>query len=339
MPTPEEEAAAQQAALLAAYGATPQDRERIGFPNFTYPPEDQPAAEPRSDSFMAGGPGWLSGLTGLGRPQTPAAAIPPALAVAPPQRPIPAPWRPETVEPRLAMPTQEVHTEPAPPRADPGLVLDERVNPPTPTERQGLEGDMVSRMAAGPSDPVALMGYGPGVIDWEHGIAGGDSAGVLGQYMNPRHPDNLREGIADRIFLQRGLAGLGTQPGSSFVGPRQGDIVSNPDLPEIGTHEFRHRGYNAMRRLAEAYDVPFDYYSRALRGVDPLSEDMNIYADRMAGIESSYRGRNFGRVESSHYGPADAYLRTVAQQINRRRVQDMNAGGVSWEQTNRTMRR
>ena len=59
----EEEAAAQQAAVLAAYGATPQDRERVGFPNFTYPPvaaqpevslATPPAPQPRAPSMAAG---------------------------------------------------------------------------------------------------------------------------------------------------------------------------------------------------------------------------------------------------------------------------------------------
>ena len=47
MPTPEEEAQAQQDALLAIYGATPQDRERIGFPNFGYP--GQPGYERQAE--------------------------------------------------------------------------------------------------------------------------------------------------------------------------------------------------------------------------------------------------------------------------------------------------
>ena len=70
------------------------------------------------------------------------------------------------------------------------------MNPPTATERQGLEAAIVGRIIAngeGRTDPVAMLGYGPGVIDWEHGITSDNSSlNTLGQYMNPNHPLNLR---------------------------------------------------------------------------------------------------------------------------------------------------
>jgi hypothetical protein len=283
---------------------------------------------------MAGGPGWLQGLTGAGRTQTPAAAVPPALAVAPSSAPSTPSWRPETVEPRLAMPTQETHTEPPP------LVLDERVNPPTPPEREGLEGSIAGTMW---HDPIALLGAGRDIVQWGRPPLRTNSLNVLGQYAHPRNLQNRAEGVADTIRFQPGMpAAVSTADRRSqemlgqYYGPitMQGAATGYPDFPEIGRHEFRHRGFHNMRALARAYNIPFNSEEA---GLTYMQEPMNIFADREQGLNTSYPDVSFDPVQTRRYNQQLYYLRDLAGQINAARVQQMHDTGLSWTQTGRTM--
>jgi len=332
----EEEAAAQQAALLAAYGATPQDRERIGFPNFTYPPEDTPSGEAPAQSLQrgVGYPGdWLSGLISrFGPTQVPAPQIPPALAAAP-AREMPMPPPP----PRLAMPTQESH-ETLPTIFNPQSlagppVIDERVHPPTPTERQGLVGDAVGAMR---NDPIALGGYNSSRIDWDRSPGGRN----LGSYMLPQNRQNIAEGVEDTIRFDQGIPyywpldlrrEVQTQPPPSM---RLG-AIGNATFDRTGAHEFRHRGWHQMAALARQYGIQFSPLSSPYYGYPYTNERMNVYQDRQLGYDSYAGDPNMQFDEGSRVimQPMLDDARRVADQTNAARVARMHRTGETWAQT------
>jgi hypothetical protein len=231
------------------------------------------------------------------------------------------------------MPTQETHTEPPP------LVLDERVNPPTPPEREGLEGSIAASMW---HDPIALSGAGRDIVQWGRRPIDAPSLSILGQYMNPRNPANQAEGVADTIRFQPGIpAALRYDRRSQnmlgqYYGPisMQGAATDYPDFPDIGRHEFRHRGFHNMRALARAYNIPF---SDEEAGPVYTREPMNIFADRQQGTDTSYPDVRFDPVQTHRYNQQLYYLRDLASQINNARVQQMHDYGLSWTQTGRTM--
>lgn len=332
MATPAElEAQRRQRELLAMYGPTPQERsgEQL-VPRFETPREQQrgfidlppPDTESASSNWVAGfGPFRAMGDD---PPPLPASQVPEAFGPRfAPQAP--APEVPPLQGRPFAMPTQEGHTEPPP------LVLDERVNPPTPTEQQGLEGSIVGTMW---NDPIALAGYGRDVVRWGERPVGG--LDVIGQYAHPRHPRNRAEGTADTIRFQPGIPASPRRPvplNYNSEWARDYAAQSSADFPEMGRHEFRHRGFHNMGPLARAYGLEFN----AAENPNWLDEMLNIYADRDLGTRSSYQNTRFGPREALILERQLRNLRGLADDVNARRVQRMYDTGESWTQTGRTM--
>ena len=340
----EEEAAAQQAALLAAYGATPQDRERVGFPNFTYPPEDEPSQSFRRGTGYPGD--WLAGLTGFrAAPLVAASDIPPALVTAPPARPTEQPM--PSPPPRLAMPTQESH-EPLPTVFSPQSLIgpppiDERVNPPTTPEREGLEGAIAGRHW-NIDDPVALMGMRRGAIDWTRGLSRDNfrTPGVDAEYVTPGAPeawlrgqgggraDTVRfrtpEQAVSRIRVRRG-------PGADPANPEYDMVldpgtVGQPDFADVARHELRHRGFHNLRRLAGAYGINFP---EALARSPYLTEGMNVYEDRRTGFTGGYEDMTFSPSGAAAAERDAEMARNIARQVNAERVRRLHAApGATW---------
>lgn len=101
----------------------------------------------------------------------------------------------------------------------------EDTNPPTANERQGLEYAIVSAIM---NDPIAQVGYAPGVF--QHGQRAPDSNGAGAYYPITGNRSD------DRLFIQPQLYG-------------------NPQFPSIGAHEFRHRGYRQLTDAPESGTV------------------------------------------------------------------------------------
>ena len=344
MPTLEElEADAQQRSLEAIYGPTPQDRERIGFPNFGYPgqpgyarqPEPAPQ-QPPVQSFMAGGPQatWLAGLTGLGRmaPPVPAPQIPATLGLAPSAQPEPGRIAPIVPPPpRLAMPTQETHTE-AP-------WNDERVNPPTVPERQGLEGSIAERHW-NVDDPVSLLGMRRGAIDWTRGLSRDSSRepDVTAEYVRPEAPESwLRAqggGRADTVRFRTPEQAVsrivvsGPADNPTYSMRREAGTASTPEFTDIGRHELRHRGFAHLERLARVYGINFP---EALRRAPYQTEGANVFEDRRTGFPGSYRDMTFDAAGTRAAERDLGMAREVARQILAERVRRLHATpGATW---------
>ena len=91
----------------------------------------------------------------------------------------------------------------------------EDTNPPTANERQGLEYAIVSAIM---NDPIAQVGYAPGVL--QH--AGTSARGAAGSY----YPI-AGSRMDDRIYIDPRLRG-------------------DASYPSVGAHEFRHRGFRQL---------------------------------------------------------------------------------------------
>jgi hypothetical protein len=107
--------------------------------------------------------------------------------------------------------------------------------------------------------------------------------------------------------------------------------IERPDFPEIGRHEFRHRGMFHLPAAARANNIP-------LRDIPPaarLSEEANVYQDRQLGYGRSYENlMNFTPQDEQFYGDLLERLRGVADQVNASRVRQLHANpGMTWSQT------
>lgn len=182
------------------------------------------------------------------------------------------------------------------------LVLDERVNPPTPPEREGLAATIVGSMW---DDPIALMGWQPGALDENDRPLGG----ARGDYNLPE----ASRGNPDRVRIDPRLRG-------------------EPDYVGVGRHEYRHRGVALAHALAREYgvEVPDYRYLRheQLRDIG-LSERTNVLEDRRTGHNTSYQdiASEFERDPAARrfYGGVADYYRLLADRINAARIERLNA--------------
>lgn len=256
-------------------------------------------------------------------------------------------WLP-ALEPEPAVPADAVIDGLGP------LVLDERVNPPTPTEQQGLEASIIGTLW---NDPIALLGSQRGVIDWTRPAARGAS----GTYIPPGWPARGSQHFAeppaggepghqpDTIRFPMGQPSLWPgDTGQYVVSPRVAFSThptgatartmpvatyegagTEPGFPSVGRHEFRHRGFYHLPGLARAYGVPFDPNARPMAGTgfEP-GERLNVLQDRRLGDMESYPDMQYSPEQERYYGAMLDHLRSVADEINARRVQRMiNIGG------------
>jgi len=235
--------------------------------------------------------------------------------------------------------------------------IDERVNPPTPTEREGLEGSIIGSMW---DDPIALLGSQRGVIDWFRPTR----AGTEGTYIPTGWPEasNARFHVPpgetpgagrreDTIRFPLGRPSLWPgDTGRYVVSPevaysthpsgatartrpvaRYGGAGSDPSFAEIGRHEFRHRGLYNLSGAASEYGVPLDPSARPLTGPGFASgESINVLQDRRLGWNESYPGMVYTPNDERFYGAMLDHLRTIADEINARRVQRMISTGGRW---------
>ena len=234
--------------------------------------------------------------------------------------------------------------------------IDERVNPPTPTEHQGLEGSIVGTLW---NDPIALLGSQRGVIDWYRPAA----LGAEGTYIPPGWPaagstlfaappaggdpgyrdDTIRFRMGQPSLWPRDTgryvvspeAAFTTHPGGATARTlplaRYGGADSDPHFPAIGRHEFRHRGLYNLAGLAREYGVPFDPNARPLTGPEfAVGENINLLQDRRLGHVESYPDIVYSPQDERFYGAMLDHLRTIADEINARRVQRMISTGSRW---------
>lgn len=196
-------------------------------------------------------------------------------------------------------------------------MIDERVNPPTPTERQGLEGAIVGNMW---NDPIALSGYSPGAINWDRPVppaTGPRAATPRGAYSPPlaywTNPETIAEygQFANQIRFAPGT-------------------MTQPYGPNSGVHEFTHRGLYNLADAARRMNVPFDPSTAPVEGYPyHLDENAVVMEDLRRGYENDPH-RAFTPEHQRFYGAMLQHLRDIADQINAERVRRMHATGGTW---------
>jgi hypothetical protein len=221
------------------------------------------------------------------------------------------------------------------------LVLDERVNPPTPTEFQGQEGDIVSGMW---NDPLALLGRTRTHIDWNRQTAPGNQ----GEYVLPMRfqPPGARPSErVNTIALQQPVPDIPprTIPLTSAdpAAPRESIVIpGRPGVPSLGgglagtgRHEYRHGGFSNLVQAAGEAGVLPPMPGPMFSGLNWEREELpNIYEDRRLGHQS-YRGVEFTPEETRFYERLLVELRRAADRTNAANVaQPFNAGRSRLEQ-------
>lgn len=219
-----------------------------------------------------------------------------------PRQPLPSAIQPAPLTdfgnlPRLVMPTQETHTE--------QRFIDQSVGAePTATQETGLLGVTAGTMG---QDPLALAGYSPGAMNWTRAPRGGGVA----EYWAPRPLEYDWANVSDQIRLRQLDRDRGIP---SYIG--------DPDYAAGTRHEYRHRGTEHLRRLADVHGIPFD---PAISNLPfERSERVNVFEDRRLGDYGSYQEMVFPAGMPIARGIDErtvAYLRDIADRINSARTQ------------------
>jgi hypothetical protein len=238
------------------------------------------------------------------------------------------------------MPAREAHDDPIP---EPN-VIDERVNPPTVPEREGLEGVIAGRHW-NIDDPVSLMGMRRGAIDWGRDLtrpsfrSGADAEYVLPDApqswldenvwmrgRDPGRPDTIRFRTPDQAVAR--VVGPAVGPMSNWTMRRDPGTASVTDMPDIARHELRHRGFAHLARLAQVYGINFP---EALRRAPYQTEGANVFEDRRTGYPGSYQGMTFDAAGTRAAERDLGMARDVARQVNAARVRRLHATpGATW---------
>jgi hypothetical protein len=227
--------------------------------------------------------------------------------------------------------------------SQPPLILNERDNPPTPTEFQGQEGDIVAGMR---EDPIALLGRTRSRIDWNRQPA----EGYQGEYTLPMRfqPPGARPSErVNTITLQQAVPDLPDRVinltrASNESGPTNESILipGRPGVPSLGghqagtgRHEYRHGGFaNLVQAAAEAgVSAPPPGPASSPSNWE-RNELLNVYEDRRLGHQS-YRGVEFTPSEMQFYERFLSELRRTADRVNAANVaQPFDAGRSRLEQ-------